>query len=208
MAGPGKAWHPGVLFLQVVTGLVLAYYYVLQAVLFLCCFVGFPSTEVPVLGIYSAVSRAAHPCPRNSCSAMPPLAGCSGSQCSAICQGGSTASLLFPRGSSLWLDIHRCREEASSCCPGRLGAGLSLPSATLSQHPISNLPLSRALLVATCLLSQETWFLFLSLTSALALQRAWPGSFPGLNWVLSTPSFDACRAARRGHERCNELLHG
>lgn len=145
--------------------------------LYLAFIVQFPGLFIPVPAILAL-----------PCSVMPPLAGCPGSQCSAICQGGSSASLLFPCGSSLWPDIHRCPEEASSCCPGRLGAGLSLPSATLAQHPISNLALSRALLMATCLLSQETWFLFLSLTSALTLQRAWPGSFPGLNWVLSTPS--------------------
>lgn len=48
--------------------------------------------------------------------------------------------------------------------------------------------------MATCLsgwkelLSQETRFLFLSLTTALALQHAWPGSFPGPRWALGTPS--------------------
>lgn len=48
--------------------------------------------------------------------------------------------------------------------------------------------------MATCLsgwkelLGQETQFLFLSLTAALALQRAWPGSFPELCRVLGTPS--------------------
>lgn len=86
------------------------------------------------------------------------------------------------------LSTDALRRNHLPACLGRLGAGLSLPSATLAQHPISNLPLSHALLVATCLPSQETWFLFLSLTSALALQRAWPGSSPGLTWVLSTPS--------------------
>lgn len=75
--------------------------------------------------------------------------------------------------------------------------------------------------MATCLsgwkelLGQETRFLFLSLTAALALQRAWPGSSPVPRWAPSTPSsvlprsFATCAtghsSACRSHEGCSEL---
>lgn len=117
---------------------------------------------------------------------------------------------MSPRGSSLWPGIHRCPEESSSCLPGQVGCWAVPPQCpTLAQRPISNLPPSRALLVATCLPVRRAGFyscplpqpLLCSMPGLAALQSSTGCSAP----PFQPPSFGACRAARRRHEGCNEL---
>lgn len=136
-AGLGRACHPGVLrpaagtragtaaLLDTSPRLRLWHHCMLWACL--CCFMAFPGTEEPVLGIYGAVSRAAHLCPHYSCPALlchhclvvPILNAVPPNK--AVALACSWLPFLLPRGSSLRPGICRCPREASSCLPGQAG---------------------------------------------------------------------------------------
>lgn len=98
---------------QAAIGLVLPHHCVFWARL--CCLMGIPSTEVPVLGIYGAFpgllipahpATLALPCHRWLVVLVPSTV--------PSVEVVALHPLFVPRGSSLWLSIHRCPEVASS----------------------------------------------------------------------------------------------
>lgn len=109
----------------------------------LCCFMGFPGAEEPVLGIYGAVSSLllqlllclALPCHHQLVvpipNAVPPN--------EVVAPAHSWFPFLLPRGSSLRLSIHRCPKEASSCLPGQVGHWAVPPQCCACSAPVSNL---------------------------------------------------------------------
>lgn len=174
----------------------------------------FPSTEVPVPGIYSAVSRAAHPCSCNSCSALlcHAIIGWLSwfpTQCH-LSRWQHCLPFLFPRSSSLWPSIHNAL-GGGIFLPAWAGLVLGCPS--LVPHSLSTpyliCPVScsaRGHLPSLSgdLVSIPVPYLSLCFAACLAwqLSRAELGA---QHPQFSTPSLDASRAACRGHEGCSEL---